>query len=138
MLRRCEAPTSPDYRFYGARGITVCDRWHDFEAFLADMGEPPVNTTLDRVDPLLHYDQSNCRWADRTTQAKNKRSTIWVEVEGVRLTSTDAAKKLGISRTELYKKYGIKRTPRGPRDKIVNPNGTSVAAKQVRQWIALK
>lgn len=56
---------------YIERGITICVRWLDFNNFLADMGERPEGTTLDRIDPLGNYEPSNCRWADKTTQARN-------------------------------------------------------------------
>ena len=74
MRRRCNNPKADAFRFYGAKGITVCERWQNsFEAFLADMGERPEGKTLDRVDPYGNYEPGNCRWATRAEQMSNRR-----------------------------------------------------------------
>lgn len=73
MRQRCNDPNSSSYPRYGGRGIQVCSRWDDFQTFLADMGERPEGKTLDRIDNDGGYEPSNCRWATRSQQEKNKR-----------------------------------------------------------------
>lgn len=73
MIRRCTVTTDKDYPRWGGTGITVCPEWMDYTKFLADMGEPEGNETIDRIDPYGNYEPSNCRWASLTTQARNIR-----------------------------------------------------------------
>lgn len=75
MKRRCSNPAADNYCFYGAKGITYDPRWEDFSAFLADMGERPEGTTLDRwPDKTGNYGPDNCRWATHREQIANSKT----------------------------------------------------------------
>ncbi len=75
MKDRCYNKNNSRYKDYGARGITVCDRWRDsFEAFYEDMGKRPNSElSLDRIDNDKGYSPDNCRWATHSQQQLNKR-----------------------------------------------------------------
>lgn len=74
MNGRCNNPNIPEYQYYGGRGISVEDpRWELFENFLADMGERPDGTSLDRIDVERGYYKENCRWTTRDEQTYNQR-----------------------------------------------------------------
>lgn len=84
MLKRCYQPSDISYPRYGGRGISVCDRWREsFSAFFIDMGSPPSAThSLDRINSDGNYEPTNCQWADRKEQARNRRSNRMLTLNG--------------------------------------------------------
>ncbi|HDX9500141.1 TPA: AP2 domain-containing protein, partial [Bacillus thuringiensis] len=76
MKSRCSNLNDSGWENYGARGITVCERWLDFSNFIEDMGErPSPEHSLDRIDVNGNYCKANCRWATHLEQAHNKRTS---------------------------------------------------------------
>lgn len=84
MLRRCEKPSEPAYKYYGARGIMVCPEWHDIDVFYtwAINNGYQEHLTINRIDNNGNYEPSNCNWATRKEQANNKRGNIIVSHNG--------------------------------------------------------
>ena len=79
MIRRCTDPKSHIWKYYGGRGISVCERWSGYATgyrnFVEDMGEKPAGLTLDRIDNNGNYEPGNCQWATWKEQAGNRRKT---------------------------------------------------------------
>jgi len=113
MIKRCYRTYSIDYKNYGAKGITVHRRWreytegeHPLAAFSEDMGPRMDGHTLERVDGRRGYMPSNCIWATRTTQARNRTNT--------KLTMNNARqirkmREEGLTRQTVADKFGISR-----------------------------
>jgi len=80
IKKRCLNPHSSLYKYYGGRGITVCERWFQFANFLADMGECPPGLTIERKDNDGPYCKDNCKWATMEEQSKNKRVASHVKL----------------------------------------------------------
>ena len=110
MIQRCENQSSQAYDDYGARGISVCEEWrNDFKAFYdwATNSGYAEGLTIDRVDVNGGYSPSNCRWATPKEQANNRRSNVFVDYDGCRMSATELAAKLGISTYAVTRNYNI-------------------------------
>ena len=98
--QRCTNPSADSFALYGGCGIRVCERWSapgGFAAFLADMGERPDGTTLDRIDNAKGYEPGNCRWADAEEQQNNRGSfNRRLMVGGETLTVAQWERKMGL------------------------------------------
>jgi len=92
MIQRCTNPNRKEYKNYGGRGITVCERWRSsFKDFASDVGDRPFGLSLDRIDNDKGYEPGNTRWATQKEQIQNSRNSI--------LTAVDAAAKARKART---------------------------------------
>lgn len=106
MRQRCFNPNDHSYRYYGAKGITICEEWNDFLAFKQWALENGYkdNLTIDRIDVYGNYEPSNCRWSDSYTQANNKTTSRYLEYNGKKQTITQWAKELNIPMETLYRR----------------------------------
>lgn len=103
IWRRCTDTKAKQFKDYGGRGIRVCDRWKQFDAFFSDMGErPSPQHEIDRIDNDGNYEPSNCRWATKHVQSRNKRSNRIITIGGVSRTVSDWAEINGISRATIF------------------------------------
>lgn len=96
MKKRCSNNRHAHYDRYGGRGIAVCDRWLKFENFYADMGIRPEGMTIERVDNDKGYSPDNCKWATYSEQARNRRNSLMLDVNGASINLTTAADSVGI------------------------------------------
>lgn len=82
MKGRCFNENNQDYKHYGGRGITVCNRWLKFENFFEDMGECPKDYTIERINNDGKYEPSNCKWIHNKRQNRNKRNSFMIKYKG--------------------------------------------------------
>lgn len=109
IRRRCLNPKFRMYRWYGARGITICDRWRDsFENFIADVGHRPSSKhSIERIDNDGNYEPGNVKWATKKEQSRNRRDNQYITFQGRRMVLMDWAKEIGLSFDVLQ--YRVKR-----------------------------
>lgn len=98
MKQRCLNPNRKDYPYYGGRGVKVAPPWLSFANFFSDMGACPEKHTLERADVNGDYCKTNCTWVTQREQNRNKTTTRWHEVNGVRRLAMDIEHDLGLRR----------------------------------------
>jgi hypothetical protein len=97
MRSRCENPNVPEFFHYGGRGIAVCERWKQFEAFLQDVGpRPGPEFTIDRIDNNRGYEPGNCRWATWKQQQRNRRSNVIYSYAGITAPLAEICERLNL------------------------------------------
>jgi hypothetical protein len=112
LRQRCFSKNQPGYKNYGGRGITVCERWEEFSAFLEDMGKAPSEKhSIDRIDNDGDYTPENCRWATRAEQRRNSRQLRMVTYRGKTQCLKDWATELGIKYSALYRRVVLREQP---------------------------
>lgn len=108
MIERCTNPKCAEYKNYGGRGISVCDRWvgkNGFENFVSDMGPKPDKTySIDRIDVNGNYCAENCRWATPKEQCRNLRRTMYVFYGSNRLPFRGFCDKFNLPYANFYKR----------------------------------
>lgn len=109
MIKRCTNARNASYARYGARGITVCQRWLDsFENFIFDMGRRPSDKhSLDRIDNNAGYGPDNCRWATATEQQCNRSSVIAIEHNGQTFCVAEWSRRTGIPASTIKQRIRL-------------------------------
>jgi hypothetical protein len=131
MLARCENPKEPSFEYYGARGISVCERWHDFDNFLEDMGERPPGRTLDRYpNKTGNYEPGNCRWGTKAEQSTNRTDNVYLTIDGVTKTASEWAKEPGAVTDGAIRRRRLKGWP--PRECVFAPPRSKVVANSAK------
>lgn len=103
MLQRCYDQKAHNWKWYGGKGIAVCDRWREvFANFLEDMGECPDGLSIDRIDGSGNYEPGNCRWATHLEQARNQSHNVNVEYGGRCLCLSQWAEETGVGIGTLW------------------------------------
>ncbi len=107
MISRCTDKNCKSFADYGGRGIEVCDEWRtNFFAFRAWalISGYSDELTIDRIDNSKSYCPDNCKWSDRHTQNRNKRSNIYVEINGKRMILKDWCREFNLSYKNVHKR----------------------------------
>lgn len=108
MLTRCRNPNEPCFKYYGGKGIKVCERWLVFENFAADMGEKKPGQTIGRIDNNKDYCPENCRWEDMTSQARNKSNNKIITFNGEIKTLAEWSEQTGIGYSTILHRIKAK------------------------------
>jgi hypothetical protein len=103
MRNRCSNPSNASWRYYGAKGVIVCQRWAEsFAAFLEDMGPAPsTHHQIDRIENARGYEPGNCRWSTATEQQANTAKVRYLEHQGSRRPVAEWARLTGIPSTTI-------------------------------------
>ena len=115
MMARCYNHNDKNYRFYGAKGVQICDEWKfgiKFEEWALSHGYKN-ELTIDRINSSLDYSPDNCRWISLEENSRHKKSTNEITVNGETLSGIQWAQKLGFGKNYIntYKrKNGIEKT----------------------------
>lgn len=102
IKQRCTNPKNSHYKWYGGKGIRVCERWDSFDNFLSDMGLRPSSMhSIERLNNDRDYEPSNCVWGTRDQQARNKSTSRFIEYNGERLILADWARRFGCRDSQI-------------------------------------
>ena len=111
MIERCRNPNREDYKWYGARGITVCERWQHFHNFVEDMGERPAGYQLDRKDSDKGYSPENCRWVTPSQNSNNRRTSRYITIDGVTKTLAEWIAGVNVKASTVHQRFYVYKWP---------------------------
>lgn len=102
MKQRCLQEGHKHYGNYGGRGVKICPEWMSYSGFLKDLGERPLNTSLDRIDSNGDYCPENCRWATRTEQNRNNSQNRIITIKDKSLCLSEWCELLNLNYSKTY------------------------------------
>lgn len=113
IRERCRNPKCPGYKWYGGRGISVCDRWNDYQKFHDDMALTyKKGLSLERIDNNGNYCPENCKWATVDEQSVNKTNTRFISFQGKTHPLAVWARMMGVGTSLLWariRRQGVER-----------------------------
>lgn len=101
IVKRTNDSNSHAWKWYGGRGIKLCEEWRDFQRFYEHVGDRPDGMSIDRIDNNGNYEPGNVRWATMSEQANNRSNNVIITWLGVGYTITQLAAKLGIKKSRI-------------------------------------
>jgi hypothetical protein len=108
MWQRCTDPNASNYKFYGGRGIKICERWRKFDNFSHDMGtRPSLLHTIERLKNDKDYEPTNCVWSTKSRQARNRRSNSLLTVHGKTQCIAAWSKESGIKESTIWSRINV-------------------------------
>lgn len=114
MIYRCTKTECKDFKYYGGKGIKVCDEWlNSYECFKewAFANGYSDELTLDRKDSIKNYEPSNCRWVSMKEQSNNKGCNVMITHNGETHTLKQWSEILGVNYYTMHKRYKRGKTP---------------------------
>ena len=136
MLMRCYNPKRRYFRYYGGRGITVCDRWRNsFDDFLSDMGpRPSLEYSIDRINNNGNYEPGNCRWILKSEQSKKRRNNVLITKDGTTHSMAEWCRILRISKGCVWHRIKSGMTPLDAISKPSRSNGSKCIDRQIEKY----
>lgn len=147
LKNRCTNKKNIQYKDYGGRGITICEKWMRFENFFNDMGFCPDGYEIDRINNSEGYCKDNCRWTTKTINSRNRRSTKIHKIDSEKLVQQELIDKIGWSKDQFrwfYKRYGISwilenyKNNTLPEKSNISVDKDEILGKTFGKWFVLK
>lgn len=108
IRQRCNNPVNQDWKYYGGRGIRMCERWSDYALFISDVGRrPDLGYSLDRNDSNGNYEPSNCHWVTCKDQQRNRRNNRVLLFRGELRCLQEWAELVGVSDRVVRRRLGL-------------------------------
>lgn len=107
MIKRCYQINNKDYKWYGARGISVYEEWKSSAKTFIDWAKKndyKHGLWLDRIDSNKNYCPNNCRWTTPKEQQRNRRNNFLVEYNGEKRLLIELSEEFNIKYTTLKKR----------------------------------